>query len=331
MTTTEQPSLSPASVAEALRDGPFAEYSAAYERALIKNVERLRHGDAPGWLHAVERLPDIGASRVVLDGDPVSANAEIDDATAQQLADNLRLLSPWRKGPFRIATTDIDTEWRSNLKWHRIADAMAPLDGRSVLDIGGGNGYFSWRCAGRGARAVLNVDPTLLFYAQYLAINRYLACRQTAMLPLAFEALPQVMAFDTVLSMGVLYHRRSPLEHLERIGRHLRPGGELVLETLVVDGDETTLLVPAGRYAGMRNVWFLPSVDMLKIWLARVGYENIRCVDESVTTTGEQRPTEWMTFHSLANALDLADRSRTVEGHPAPRRAVVIAERKARG
>ncbi len=39
----------------------------------------------------------------------------------------------------------------------------------------------------------------------------------------------------------------------------LAPGGELVLETLVVEGDENTVLVPGDRYAQMRNVYFIPS------------------------------------------------------------------------
>lgn len=33
--------------------------------------------------------------------------------------------------------------------------------------------------------------------------------------------------------------------------------GELVLETLVVEGDENTVLVPGDRYAQMRNVYFI--------------------------------------------------------------------------
>ncbi|PMC22346.1 tRNA 5-methoxyuridine(34)/uridine 5-oxyacetic acid(34) synthase CmoB, partial [Klebsiella aerogenes] len=44
--------------------------------------------------------------------------------------------------------------------------------------------------------------------------------------------------------MGVLYHRRSPLDHLWQLKDQLAPGGELVLETLVIEGDENTVLVP---------------------------------------------------------------------------------------
>jgi tRNA (mo5U34)-methyltransferase len=42
------------------------------------------------------------------------------------------------------------------------------------------------------------------------------------------------------------------------------------------------------------------------------------------TTVHEQRSTEWMPFESLAEALDPDDPSRTIEGLPAPMRAIVI-------
>ena len=127
--------------------------------------------------------------------------------------------------------------------------------------------------------------------------------------------------------MGVLYHRRSPIDHLLALRDTLRPGGELVLETLVVEGDEHTVLVPGERYAQMPNVYFLPSSLALAQWLTRAGFTNVRIVDEAITTQDEQRRTDWMTYQSLADFLDPNDPSRTIEGYPAPRRAVLVAER----
>ena len=116
------------------------------------------------------------------------------------------------------------------------------------------------------------------------------------------------------------------MEHLQVLRDCLKPGGELVLETLVIPGGETDCLVPRGRYARMGNVWFIPSSAMLVLWLEKLGWRNVRLVDETTTTVEEQRSTDWMTFHSLANFLDPEDASRTIEGYPAPRRATVIAE-----
>jgi len=132
--------------------------------------------------------------------------------------------------------------------------------------------------------------------------------------------------FDTLFSMGVLYHRRSPIDHLYALRSLLRSGGELVLETLVVDGNADTVLVPPGRYAKMRNVWFIPSPQALAGWLARCGFKNIRLVDIAVTSFDEQRSSGWMTFDSLPDFLSPDDRTLTIEGLPAPKRAVYIAE-----
>ncbi len=180
---------------------------------------------------------------------------------------------------------------------------------------------------GAGAAEVIGIDPTPLFVLQFRAIQRYLQQPGIHVLPLAMQDVPPgLRAFDTVFSMGILYHRRSPLDHLLDLRDSLRPGGELVLETLVIDGGEGTTLVPSGRYARMGNVWFLPSPATLLTWLRKLKFREARVVDVSVTSTDEQRATDWMRFHSLAEFLDPADRSRTVEGYPAPRRAVVIAK-----
>ena len=304
----------------------FADSRPLFETALTHRRTRLRHGDAAAWARALAALPGRGAGDARLDA-AAPGIAVTDDVDADRLERALRSLMPWRKGPWQLGPVSIDSEWRSDLKWDRLAPHIADPAGRRVLDVGGGNGYFAFRLAGRSAATVLNVDPTLLFYFQFRAVQHYLGAANVAMLPVPLEALPATGAHDTVLSMGVLYHRRSPVHHLQRLRRQLRPGGELVLETLIVDGDADRLLVPPGRYARMRNVWFLPSAPLLETWLSRSGFDAIRVVDVTPTTSDEQRATDWMPYESLGDALSPGDATRTVEGHPAPLRAVVIAER----
>jgi tRNA (mo5U34)-methyltransferase len=194
--------------------------------------------------------------------------------------------------------------------------------------VGSGNGYYALRMHGAGAGRVVGIDPTPVFVMQYQVFRKYLPNAPVDILPLALEDLPAgLQAFDTVFSMGVLYHRRSPLDHLYALKDCLRPGGELVLETLVVEGDEQHVLLPEGRYAKMRNTWFIPSVSMLEIWLRRCGFRDVRLVDVSQTSTEEQRSTEWMTFESLADFLDSEDQNLTVEGYPAPVRATLVARK----
>jgi tRNA (mo5U34)-methyltransferase len=276
------------------------------------------------------RLPDLPSGHARLDRPcvGVEGSGSLDAHLGWSLTEALMALHPWRKGPFCIHGTRIDTEWRSDRKWDRVAGAIAPLVDRLVLDVGCGNGYYGWRMLGAGARLVLGIDPTLVFVLQWLALDRYLVRRDLAVLPLGIEDLPSdLTGFDTVFSMGVLYHRRSPIDHLMDLRRLLRPGGELVLETLVLDGAGERLLVPPGRYAAMRNVWFIPSVDALAVWLGRCGFTGVRVVDVTRTGSQEQRSTDWMRFRSLPDHLDPADPGRTLEGHPAPVRAVLIANR----
>ncbi|HPY42516.1 MAG TPA: tRNA 5-methoxyuridine(34)/uridine 5-oxyacetic acid(34) synthase CmoB, partial [Thiolinea sp.] len=254
-----------------------------------------------------------------------ASNASSEQQAALHQA--LEVFIPWRKGPFEVFGIRIDTEWRSDWKWERVAPHLSPLQDRLVLDVGCGSGYHLWRMLGAGAQQVIGIDPSLFFLMQFQLIKHYSGQQPVHFLPLKSEDLPdfQGKGFDTVLSMGVLYHRRSPLDHLQELKNALRGGGELVLETLIVEGDVHTALMPEDRYGKMRNVWFIPSVAMLELWLRRLGFEDIRTVDVTPTTTAEQRSTEWMRFESLKDFLDPNDPSRTVEGYPAPVRAVIIA------
>ena len=294
---------------------------------LAQSMSEKRYGDLKRWRESMRALPELSASAINLESAYVGAEGNITDTTSADLERALRGLHPWRKGPFSLFGVDIDTEWRSDFKWERLADAISPLQGRRVLDVGCGSGYHCWRMRGAGASEVIGIDPTPLFVLQFKAIQKYLGDSTVHVLPLTLEQLPpKLQVFDTVFSMGVLYHRRSPIDHLTDLRDTLVPGGELVLETLVVEGDQQTVFVPPGRYARMGNVWFLPSPEALKLWLSKVGFRDIKLVDVSQTSVEEQRSTDWMTFHSLANFLDPEDPNKTIEGHPAPRRAILTAQ-----
>lgn len=286
-----------------------------------------RWGDLPGWLAALAALPEISASRTdLLDGVTIGDRNDLSADTMTVLTQQLQVLMPWRKGPFSVFGVDLDTEWRSDWKWDRLKRHISSLSGRTVLDVGCGNGYHCLRMAGAGAARVIGIDPSPRFVVQFYMLKKYLGELPVDVLPVGIEALPADSAvFDTTFSMGVFYHRRSPMDHLRELRETLRPGGELVLETLVIEGDSGTVLVPEGRYAMMNNVWFIPAAAALLVWLRKAGFDDPRVIDESTTTTQEQRRTDWMQFHSLADFLDPKDHRRTVEGHPAPRRAVFIA------
>jgi len=277
------------------------------ESLLQSRMSSSTHGDFKHWQEILKALPEI-------DSDPI----ELEEALLQ--------LSPWRKGPFVVGGVAIDAEWRSDLKWRRLDHAIAPLAGRNVLDVGCGNGYYALRMREAGAESVIGIDPTLLYVMQFLAVNHFVGDQSIFVLPLRLHELPgPARSFDSTFSMGVLYHQRSPVDHLRQLRDTLRPSGQLVLETLFLPGDEACARTPTDRYARMKNVWLLPTIAELRTWLTRSGFRNIEVINEAVTTVEEQRSSKWMSFDSLAEALDPVDSGLTVEGWPAPRRVVVTA------
>jgi len=294
----------------------------------LTDWQQQPHGDLDRWLRALNKISSSQPDHIDLKESVTVSNREpLSDGEQKKLENLLKTFHPWRKGPYHLHGIHIDTEWRSDWKWDRLLPHISPLKNRSVLDVGCGNGYHMWRMLGEGAYQVIGIDPSELFLVQFEAVRKLMGDNQKVhLLPLGIEQLPELKAFDTVFSMGVLYHRRSPIDHLIQLKNQLVSGGELILETLVIEGDENAVLVPFDRYAQMRNVYFFPSALALKAWLEKVGFVDVRIVDENVTSLDEQRTTEWMKHNSLPDYIDPNDPSKTVEGYPAPRRAILVAK-----
>ena len=285
---------------------------------LLKNNP---HGDLPGWLEAISALPKEDGYFQLDHDAPVLGLADGDPAALRK---NLMKLHPWRKGPLQLAGVKVDTEWHSDWKWNRLKPHL-DLTNHQVLDIGCGNGYFGLRMLAAGAKQVVGIDPTVVFVMQWLAMHRLAPALQNYVLPLGIEDLPaQTTGFDSVFSMGVLYHRRDPVHHLNRLKNLSKPGGQVILETLVLEGDHDEVLIPDGRYARMRNVHAIPTLPVLQDWLSKAALQDSQVLDVSKTTVKEQRSTEWMTFESLAECLKEDDPNTTIEGYPAPVRAALV-------
>jgi len=298
---------------------------------LVAAEKRIYGNDrkARAYLAMLAGLPDIDPTGIDWDrgririGQPEDLNA--DQRRAMQ--ETLRIMIPWRKGPFDVFGIQVDSEWVSSLKWDRVRPHLAPLKGRRILDIGSSCGYYMFRMGADEPALVLGIEPYLTFYFQFQLLQRYIRAERLFTLPLRLEALPIMSGcFDTVFCMGILYHQRDPLRILERMRQMLSRGGELILETLVLAEDGDAELQPPGRYAKMNNVFTIPTVARLIKWLQAAGYNDIRCVDVTPTTLVEQRTTDWINSESLEDFLDPQNSELTVEGHPAPVRAVVLAQ-----
>ncbi|MEE4330812.1 MAG: DUF1698 domain-containing protein, partial [Wenzhouxiangella sp.] len=147
---------------------------------------RQRHGDSARWQAAIDSLPRVERGWRIVDG-RLEAGSTADDASS--LTESLSALIPWRKGPLRLGGIAIDTEWRSDWKWNRVAPHL-DLRGHRVLDVGCGNGYFGWRMLAAGARCVVGIDPTVLFVMQWLAQRHFSGPLPNYVLPLRDTDLP---------------------------------------------------------------------------------------------------------------------------------------------
>ncbi len=325
---------------EDLIDNGLGKWQETLPDQLDKIFASRSHGKMQEWQTILSSLPEINASSINLNHDKITIGqaSDCDKNTKEQLIALLKQLHPWRKGPYDLFGIHIETEWHSDWKWNRVKAHLSPLKNRAVLDVGCGNGYHMWRMLGEGARLVIGADPSQFFLIQFQLIKHYIQIAKTAEQPLPIHLLPfkaeelpafnyeyQGRGFDTVFSMGVLYHRVSPIHHLQELKSFLRLGGELVLETLIIEGDDFNVLIPEDRYAKMRNVWFLPTIPLLIRMMQRAGFKHCQVVDINQTSIEEQRSTDWMQYESLPDFLDPNDPNKSIEGYPAPRRTVVIA------
>nr|WP_136252263.1 tRNA 5-methoxyuridine(34)/uridine 5-oxyacetic acid(34) synthase CmoB [Ningiella ruwaisensis] len=284
------------------------------------------HAEAKKWEKQVSALPGPEFGNLRIDDTLYIESTSVSENDKKRITSILKQFMPWRKGPFSFFDIFIDTEWRSDWKWQRVSPHVGNLSNQRVLDVGCGSGYHLFRMLEQGASQVIGIDPTLLFFYQFHCVKRYAQELNVHYLPIGIEDMPETHGFDTVFSMGVLYHRLDPLAFLKQLKSQIAKNGHLVLETLVVEGDENTVLLPTERYAQMRNVYFLPSIPAMLRWLDKLGFKNARLVDDCITSCEEQRSTEWMTNMSLSDFLDPTDASKTIEGYSAPRRATFIAQ-----
>ena len=295
---------------------------------ITNQAYQVNDGNIPKWSQAIETIDALPKGKISLKKPYISINNDSIDSEA--LITELRKLIPWRKGPFMINDLVLESEWDGDMKWQRITKHIKPLKNKRVLDVGAGNGYFTLRMAMEGAKRALGIEPFLLFNYQFRAIKSMIESPLNALLlPMKLEDMPKKTIFDTVFSMGVLYHQRDHMAHLSQLHEMMAPNAELVIETLVVEDPEDCILVPKGRYAQMRNVYSIPSIKTLKSWLNDANFNNVRVVDVSKTTIAEQRKTPWIGENgaSLEDFLDPLDDSLTIEGYPAPTRAIVVCDR----
>lgn len=292
-----------------------------------------------GWREVSARFGDaLSAAQPCLTAQPWRLNIGGDGVlhlhsaaapdTLRALAKALQLLKPWRKGPIVFHGRDdaftIDAEWQSHWKWQRLVGFLPEIRDRVVLDIGANNGFYSYHLAEYRPSALVSIDPTSLYAAQCAALYAASTPPGASFAPVGLDVLHHAPAsVDVLLLMGILYHHSDPVGVLRLCRDALTKGGDLLIETIVIEGEGDVALFPSGRYAGARGFYFLPTLRCLESWIRRSGLRVHTMSAPAFTTPEEQRSTAWRDGPSLAEGLHPDDASRTIEGHPAPQRVIL--------
>jgi len=254
--------------------------------------------------------------------DTIGLKADINQNLSEKIKDIALALRPWRKGPFNVFGLFIDSEWKSNIKYN-LLEPYFNLENKTVADVGCNNGYYMFRMLEQKPKKIVGFDPSATYKLQFDFINHF------AKTDIEYELLGvehlefYEHKFDTIFCLGVLYHRTDPISMLKSLKRAINKNGEVILDTFIIDGNESITLCPEKSYSKIPNVHFIPTVQALKNWSHKTGFSQFEVLTYSTTSSDEQRKTDWIEGQSLKDFLDPKDSTKTVEGYPAPKRVYV--------
>ncbi|HIP46493.1 MAG TPA: tRNA 5-methoxyuridine(34)/uridine 5-oxyacetic acid(34) synthase CmoB [Campylobacterales bacterium] len=292
--------------------------------ALLKKEREkwLTWKDIKPLREALETLESCEASIMI--EDTIMIDADISQEKKEEIDKIARMMKPWRKGPFKVFDTFIDSEWNSAIKYNLLKPYFNLKD-KCVADIGCNNGYYMFRMLEQNPTKIVGFDPSPLCLTQFDFINHFVKSDIQYEL-LGIEHLEFYKEkFDTIFCLGVLYHRPDPVGALKSLKKGLNKGGELFLDTFMIDGEEEIALTPNKTYSKIPNIYFVPTIPALKNWCLRAGFKEFEVLEIKKTLADEQRKTEWIPGQSLDNFLDKNDPNYTVEGYPAPKRVYIRA------
>jgi tRNA (mo5U34)-methyltransferase len=193
-------------------------------------------------------------------------------------------------------------------------DKLPELTGKSVLDIGAWDGFYSFQAERLGAARVVALDH-YVWGVDMAARQRYWAeCEERGVLPdhgrdltdfwrpelpgrTAFDFARQTLAskvepmvadfatvdlaevghFDVVLYLGVLYHMKEPLTVLERLRRVTDEVAVIETQAVSVAGLEGQNLVQffGGEFIGDYGNWYVPTLAGLTQWALAAGFSRV--------------------------------------------------------
>lgn len=278
-----------------------------------KNIKPLRQ--------MLQNLPNIADVSLTCENS-ICLHANLTYEQKEQIKQMAISLKPWRKGPFDVFGTFIDSEWQSFIKYN-LLEPHFNLEDKIVADIGCNNGYYLFRMLKHNPKTLVGFDPSALYKTQFDFIN-FFAKTSIIYELLGVEHLPMYgKKFDVIFCLGVLYHRSDPISMLKILQQSLNKNGEVFLDTFYIYGDEQIALCPQKTYSKIPNVHFIPTIKTLQNWAYKAHFKNFEVLEVKKTDKNEQRKTKWINGQSLEDFLDPLDENLTIEGYEAPKRVYV--------
>jgi tRNA (mo5U34)-methyltransferase len=154
--------------------------------------------------------------------------------------------------------------------------------GRTVLDIGAWNGYFSFSAKRHGAARVLATDSFTWTHPSFRGQETFELVRDELGLDVEMLLIdpkritPELGSFDIVLFLGVFYHLFDPIDVLQRV--RAVTGQLLLLETHQDLADRTQpgmVFYPGATLAGDHTNWWGPNPALMLHLLRQLGFARI--------------------------------------------------------
>ena len=142
----------------------------ALHNARIAKFGTLDNPKSQGFAKAIQFLKPASNVKLDVTDDAVRLHGDLKESRSDWTL-RLNQLIPWKKGPFELFGVYIDSEWRSEMKWHRLLPFIGSLKDKDVLDIGCNNGYYMFKLLELEPQSVLGLEPYPKHWFSFNLIN----------------------------------------------------------------------------------------------------------------------------------------------------------------